>query len=113
MNKIFSRQGYNFKEDLKSALTTIFFVAVIVFGVIAMLWGIDKIDQHEETATVVSIQRLDNAIVSVETKDNNIWEFETDLQDNIEIGDKVRVTFKEYENADRYDDAIVDYKVVE
>lgn len=113
MNKIFSRKGYNFKEDLKSGLVAIFWVAVVVFGITTMLWWIDRIDQHEETATVVSIQRLDNAIVKVETADNNLWEFETDLQDNIDIGDKVVVTFKEYENADRYDDAIIDYEVVE
>jgi hypothetical protein len=113
MNKIYNRKGYDFKEDLKDALVAVFWIAVIVFGVIAMLWSIDKIDQHEETATVVSIQRLDNAIVSVETEDNNLWEFETDLDDNIEIGDKVVVTFKEFENADRCDDVIVDYEVVE
>lgn len=113
MNKIYNRKGYNFKEDLKNGLVTIFWIAVIVFGITTMLWGIDKIDQHEEAATIVAIQRLDNAIVSVKTEDNNLWEFETDLQDNIDIGDKVIITFKEYENADRYDDAIVDYKVVE
>lgn len=113
MNKIYNRKGYNFKEDLKSGLVFIFWIAVIAFGIASMLWWIDRIDQHEETATVISIQRLDNAIVRVETEDNNLWEFETDLEDNIDIGDKVVVTFKEYENADRYDDAIVDYEVVE
>ena len=113
MNKIYNRKGYDFKEDLKSGLVFIFWVAVIMFGLSAMAWSIDHIDQHKETATVVSIQRLDNAIVRVETEDGNLWEFETDLDDNVEIGDKVVVTFKEFENADRYDDAIVDYEVVE
>ena len=113
MNKIYNRKGYNFKKDLKDALTTIFWIVVIVFGITAMLWCIDRIDQHTETATVINIQRLDNAIVKVKTEDNNLWEFETDLDDNIDIGDEVVVTFKEYENADRYDDAIVDYEVVE
>ena len=113
MNKIYNRKEYNFKEDLKDGLVAIFWIAVIVFGITSMLWCIDRVDRHEETATVVSIQRLDNAIVRVETEDNNLWEFETDLQDDIEIGDKLVVTFKEYENADRYDDAIVDYEVVE
>lgn len=113
MNKIYNRKGYNFKEDLKDGLVTIFWIAVIVLTIVSMLWCIDRIDRHEETATVISIQRLDNAIVRVKTEDNNLWEFETDLDDNIEIGDKVIVTFKEYENADRYDDAIVDYEVVE
>ena len=113
MNKIFNRKRYNFKEDLESGLIAIFWIAVIVFGIYAMLWCIDRVDRHEETATVISIQRLDNAIVRVETEDSNLWEFETDLEDNIDIGDKVIVTFKEFENADRYDDAIVDYEVVE
>lgn len=113
MNKIYNRKGYNFKEDLESGLIAIFWIAVIIFFVTSMLWFIDRIDRHEETATVISIQRLDNAIVRVETEDGNLWEFETDLEDNIDIGDKVIVTFKEYENADRYDDAIVDYEVVE
>lgn len=113
MNKIYNRKGYNFKEDLKDDLVAIFWIAVIVFSITSMLWCIDRIDQHEETATVVSIQRPDNAIVKVETADGNLWEFETDLQDNIDIGDKIVVTFKEFENADRYDDAIIDYEVVE
>lgn len=113
MNKIYNRKGYNFKEDLKDGLVAIFWIAVIVFGITSMLWCIDSIDQHEETATVISIQRLDNAIVRVETEDGNLWEFETDLEDNIDIGDELIVTFKEFENADRYDDEIVDYEVVE
>lgn len=113
MNKIYNRKRYDFKEDLKSGLVFIFWIAVIAFGIASMLWCIDRVDRHEETATVISIQRLDNAIVRVETEDGNLWEFETDLEDNIDVGDKVVVTFKEYENADRYDDEIVDYEVVE
>lgn len=109
MNKVYNHIRYNWREDLEGA-----FYVILIIGAIALaLSTLDRIDQHEETATVVSIQRLDNAIVRVETEDNNLWEFETDLQDNIDIGDKVIVTFKEYENADRYDDAIVDYEVVE
>jgi hypothetical protein len=109
MNKIYNHVKYNWKEDLEGAI-----YVILIIGAIALaLSTIDRIDQHKETATVISIQRLDNAIVRVETADGNLWEFEADLQDNIEIGDKVVVTFKEYENADRYDDAIVDYEVVE
>ena len=109
MNKIYNHIKYNWKEDLEGAI----YVILIISAIVLALSTIDHIDQHKETATVISIQRLDNAIVRVETEDGNLWEFETDLQDNIEIGDKVRVTFKEFENADRYDDAIVDYEVVE
>lgn len=109
MNKIYNHVKYNWKEDLEGA-----FYVILIIGAIALaLSTLDRIDQHEETATVISIQRLDNAIVRVETEDGNLWEFETDLQDNIDVGDKVVVTFKEYENADRYDDEIVDYEVVE
>lgn len=109
MNKIFNHVKYNWKEDLEGG-----FYVILIIGAIALaLSTLDRIDQHEETATVISIQRLDNAIVRVETEDGNLWEFETDLQDNIDIGDKVIVTFKEFENADRYDDTIVDYEVVE
>ena len=109
MNKVYNHIKYNWRDDLEGA-----FYVILIIGAIALaLSTLDRIDQHEETATVISIQRLDNAIVRVETEDGNLWEFETDLQDNIEIGDKVRVTFKEFENADRYDDAIVDYEVVE
>lgn len=109
MNKIYNHIRYNWKEDLKGA----FYVILIIGAIVLALSTIDRIDQHVETATVISIQRLDNAIVRVETEDGNLWEFETDLEDNIDIGDKVVVTFKEFENADRYDDAIVDYEVVE
>lgn len=109
MNKIYNHVKYNWKEDLEGA-----FYVILIIGAIALaLSTLDRIDQHEETATVISIQRLDNAIVRVETKDNNLWEFETDLEDNIDIGDELVVIFKEYENADRYDDEIVDYEVVE
>lgn len=108
MNKIYNHVKYNWKEDLEGA-----FYVILIIGAIALaLSTIDRIDQHEETATVISIQRLDNAIVRVETEDGNLWEFETDLQDNIDIGDELVVTFKEFENADRYDDAIIDYEVV-
>lgn len=109
MNKIFNHVKYNWREDLEGAI----YVILIISAIVLALSTIDRIDQHEETATVISIQRLDNAIVRVETEDGNLWEFETDLEDNIDIGDKVIVTFKEFENADRYDDAIVDYEVVE
>lgn len=109
MNKVYNHIRYNWREDLEGA-----FYVILIIGAIALaLSALDRIDQHEETATVISIQRLDNAIVRVETEDGNLWEFETDLQDNIDIGDKVVVTFKEFENADRYDDEIVDYEVVE
>lgn len=108
-NKIYNRIKYNWRDDLEGA----FWVLCIILGIVVGLALIDRIDQHEEIAKVVSIQRFDTAIVKVETEDGEMWDFDTDLQDNIDIGDNVKVTFKEYENADRYDDAIVDYEVVE
>jgi hypothetical protein len=129
MNKIFNRKGYNFKEDLESGLIAIFWVAVIMFSLSAMAWGIDKIDQHKETATVIdakplvkttydsegvviSVQALDEQVVTFETADGNTWEYMFDYDNDREIKpqDKAVLTFKEYENADVTDDEIVNLK---
>jgi hypothetical protein len=130
MNKIFNRKGYNFKEDLESGLIAIFWVAVIMFSLSAMAWGIDKIDQHKETATVIdakplvkttydsegvviSVQALDEQVVTFETADGNVWEYTFDYDREIKPQDKAELTFKEYENADVTDDKIVNIKWVE
>ena len=93
-------------------LKGLMWVTVGLIGLWVMFWALDRLDCHTETATVISIQRLDTAIVRVETADGNLWDFETDLQDNIDIGDIINVTFKEFENDIREDDMIVDYEIV-
>jgi hypothetical protein len=130
MNKIYNRRHYDFKEDLKSGLVFIFWVAVIMFGLSTMVWGIDKIDQHKETATVVdakplvkttydsegvviSTKALDEQVVLFETADGNVWEYTFDYSKEIKPQDKAVLTFKEYENADVTDDKIVNVKWVE
>jgi hypothetical protein len=103
-----------------------------MFGLSTMVWGIDKIDQHKETATVVdakplvkttydsegvviSVQALDEQVVTFETADGNTWEYMFDYDNDREIKpqDKAVLTFKEYENADVTDDEIVNVKWVE
>ena len=130
MNKIYNRKGYDFKEDLKSGLVFIFWVTVIAFGVATMLWGVDKIDQRKETATVIdteplvkttydsegvviSVQALDEQVVTFETADGNVWKYTFDYDREIKPQDKAELTFKEYENADVEDDKIVGVKWVE
>lgn len=113
MNKIYSRKHYDFKEDLKSGLVFIFGVSVIAFGLSAMAWGIDKIDQHKETATVISVQALDEQIVTFETADGNTWEYTFDYDREIKPQNKAELTFKEYEDADITNDKIVNVKWVE
>ena len=123
MNKIYNRKGYNFKEDLKDALTTVFWIAVIVFGIATMLWCIDRIDRYDREAvvvdvkpldaTVVSTQALDEQIVLFETADGNVWEYTFNYDKEIKPQDKAVLTFKDWENADVEDDEIVDVKWVE
>ena len=123
MNKIYNRKGYNFKEDLKDGLVTIFWIAVIVCGLIAMVWCIDRIDRHDREATVIDVkpldatvistEALDEQIVTFETADGNVWTYTFDYDRVIKPQDKAILTFKEYENADVKDDEIVGVKWVE
>lgn len=87
---------------------------VLFFGFIYFFLGcIDKLDQYEQDATVISIQRLDEQIVLFETTDGNVWEYTFDLDEPIDIGDKAELTFKEYEDLDETNDSIVKIKWVE
>ena len=94
-----------------------FFIVVCVcmfFGFIYCFLGvIDKLDQYDETGTIIAIERLDRQILKIETTDGNIWEYGVDYDTPCDIGDEVVVTFKEYENANVYDDSIVKVKWVE
>lgn len=123
MNKIFNRQGYDFKEDLKDALTTIVWITAIVLGLITMAWCNDRIDRHDCEATVIDVkpldvtvlstQSLDEQIVTFETADGNIWAYTFDYSRVIKPQDKAILTFKEYEDADVTNDEIVGVKWVE
>lgn len=123
MSKIYNRKGYNFKEDLKDGLVTIFWIAVIMLVIISMAWCVDKIDRHDREATVIDVkplgatvlstQSLDEQIVTFETADGNTWEHTFDYDREIKPQDKAVLTFKEYEDADVTNDEIVAVKWVE
>ena len=81
---------------------------VLFFGFIYLFLGaVDKLDQYNTYGIVISIERLNEQIVRFETEDGNLWEYTFDLDEPIDIGDKARLTFKEYENDNIYDDSIV------
>jgi hypothetical protein len=123
MNKIYNRKGYDFKEDLKDALVTVFWIAVIMCVIISIAWCVDRIDRHDREATVIDVkpldatvlstQSLDEQIVTFETADGNTWEYTFDYDREIKPQDKAVLTFKEYEDADVTNDEIVAVKWVE
>lgn len=109
MNKVFNHIKYNWKEDLEGA-----FYVILIIGAIALaLSTLDRIDQHKEIATVISVQALDEQVVLFETADGNVWEYTFDCDREIKPQDKAELTFKEYENANVTDDKIVNVKWVE
>lgn len=109
MNKVFNHIKYNWKEDLEGAI-----YVILIIGAIALAFStLDRIDQHKETATVISVQALDEQVVTFETADGNTWEYTFDYDREIKPQDKAELTFKEYENADVTDDKIVNVKWVE
>ena len=109
MNKVFNHIKYNWKEDLEGAI-----YVILIIGAIALAFStLDHIDQHKEIATVISVQALDEQVVTFETADGNTWEHTFDYDREIKPQDKAELTFKEYENADVTDDKIVNVKWVE
>lgn len=84
-------------------------VGCLVFVGVAFL--VDKIDQYKTTGIVNTIYQ--NEAIMFQTEDGNTWLVETDNTDNIECGDEYVLTFKEYENTNIYDDAIVNYKPIQ
>ena len=109
MNKVYNHIRYNWKEDLEGA-----FYVILIIGAIALaLSTLDRIDQHKETATVISVQALDRQVVTFETADGNTWEHTFDYDREIKPQNKAVLTFKEYEDADVTNDKIVNVKLVE
>lgn len=88
-----------------------FFTLLVIMGTGLVLSAIrlhEIRNAHYESATVVSIQRLDTQIVRFETKDGNLWDTEFGLEDAIDIGDRAVLTFKENDTETREDDIIID-----
>lgn len=104
---MYKRTKYDVIEDIKDGLKVVGIIGLIGLAIM----GIDRIDQHKEEATVIAIQRLDEQVVTFETKDGNLWEYGLNLDEPIDIGDKVVLTFKEYENNIREDDKIVNIEM--
>lgn len=113
MNKIFNRQGYNFKEDLESGLIAIFWIAVIVLALYSAMALLDHIDQYKIDAHVIQVQALDEQIVAFEDEDGNVWDEYFDYEREVHCGDKAVLTIKECETVNVSDDIVVNVKWVE
>ena len=89
---------------------------ILGYGVIGVVFltlvvfAMNKVDEYDLTAEVYAVDTCDN-VVTFETADGHLYD--TDVADVklYEVGDKWKVTFKDYENADPTDDAIVNIKV--
>lgn len=113
MNKIYNRKGYSFKEDLKDALITVFWIAVIVlafYGAVALL---DHIDQYKVDATVVSVESFDEQIVTFETERGDIFVEYFDYEYTIKPQSKAVLTIKDFEDGNVKNDKVIDVKWVE
>ena len=87
---------------------------VIIGGTILFVFAlvaIDKIDQHKTEGIVNTVYQ--NEAIVFKTDDGNLWIVETDDTDNVDCGDTYMLTFKEFENTNLYDDAIVDYEPIQ
>ncbi len=113
MNKIYNRKGYNFKEDIKSGLIAIFWIAAIVCGITTMLWGIDKIDQYKEEATVIKVEPFDEQVVTFETESGNIFVEYFDYEYTVKPQNKAILTIKDFEDGNKKNDIVVGVKWVE
>ena len=92
---------------IKNILVTVGATILFIFTLMA----IDKIDQRKEMGIVNTIYQ--NEAITFKTDDGNLWLVYTDDTDNIDCGDTYILTFKEFENTNPYDDAIVDYEPIQ
>jgi hypothetical protein len=94
------------------------FLAVVVFiGFLFFMYfflgAIDKLDQYEEDATVIKVERLDEQVVTFETESGNEFVECFDYEDVIEPQSKAILTIKEYEDCNVENDKVVKIKWVE
>ena len=83
-------------------------VLVVIGALVGGFYVLDQLDRHSTNAKVFTVYE-DNGIEFI-TDDGNIWLVDTDDTTGVKVGDNYKVTFKEYENTNIYDDAIVDYE---
>lgn len=114
MEKINKRTIYNFREDFKSGLWAIGCFMLLACLVVGYLWAVDRIDRHVEDSTVIAIRRdiPNGQTLVLETSDGNIWEYDVDLDTNVDIGDVAKCEFKEYEDDNRKNDTIEKLEIV-
>lgn len=91
------------------------FACVVIFlGFIYCFLGcIDLLDQHKSNAVVVSVERLDEQVVTFETEDGNLFVEYFDYETIIEPQSKAVLTIKEYEDDNVNNDEVVKIKWVE
>lgn len=94
-----------------------FLVVVSVFvGIVVMLFVasvLDRLDQYKTTATVISVERLDEQVVTFETERGDIFVEYFDYEDIIEPQAKAVLYVKEYEDMNPHNDRVVKVKWVE
>lgn len=98
------------KENLFFGIACGILFGLFIFG---YLGAIDKLDQYKEEATVISVESLDEQIVTFETESGNIFVEYFDYEYEIHPQDKAVLVIKEYENANVADDRVVKVKWVE
>ena len=91
------------------------FACVVIFlgFIYGFLGCIDLLDQHKSNAVVVSVERLDEQIVTFETEDGNLFVEYFDYETTIEPQSKAVLTIKEYEDDNVNNDEVVKIKWVE
>lgn len=103
----------NIKKLINKALnnTVFYFVGGCILMVAIFIGGMaicDKLDRRIESAEVISVERLDEQVVTFETEDGNIFVEYFDYEDVIEPSQQADLTIKEYEDTDPHNDRVVD-----
>lgn len=93
-------------ERLSMILGGIVTALVLLIG----LFICDRLDRRYEDAKVLVV--YEGVGVEFITDDGNTWLIDENDTSEFNCGDIYKLTFKEYENDNIYDDAIVDYKKI-
>ena len=103
---MFKEENIMFKLSEKMIYCVSIIIMIAAFGLGFCI--LDQLDRHSTNAKVFTVYE-DSGIEFI-TDDGNVWLVDTDDTTGIKVGDNYKVTFKEYENTNIYDDAIVDYE---